>query len=136
MKSGVSVFTGNPLRRRRGFVLVVDDDPPAARMYIRMLRPMTVQVAYSVEAAIAMLEDGLECDAIICDVLMPNSTGEDLLLWIARARPTLLARLIFVSGSVRVPSRIRNHHTAFTKPVPIGVLRRAVVEAMGSDEAA
>jgi two-component system cell cycle sensor histidine kinase/response regulator CckA len=82
----------------RGRVLVVDDEPAVGRVLQRILREHQVEVANSGRQALELLERGLEPDAVLCDVMMPDLTGRDVYEAVRRAHAGMEGRFIFVSG--------------------------------------
>lgn len=74
-------------------ILVVDDDPLAAKAAARVLRQHQVCVATAMEA-LELLKDE-DFDVIVSDVDMPVLSGPDLL---ASVRPQLAPRFVFYSG--------------------------------------
>ncbi|AGC41556.1 sensory box histidine kinase/response regulator [Myxococcus stipitatus DSM 14675] len=87
-----------PLSPPRGRVLVVDDEPAVGRVLQRILRGHEVEVACSGRQALELLEKGLEPDAVLCDVMMPDLTGRDVYESVRRAHAGLEGRFVFVSG--------------------------------------
>jgi CheY-like chemotaxis protein/anti-sigma regulatory factor (Ser/Thr protein kinase) len=83
----------------RGRVLVVDDDEIVAKSMARMLADShDVSVVTDSRAALNLLLQG-NFDAVICDLLMPHLTGEQLYHRIAAASPEQAERFVFVSGA-------------------------------------
>jgi CheY-like chemotaxis protein len=62
-----------------------------------------VTAVASVDAAVRELDDR-SFDAILCDVMMPDRTGLDMHAHLARARPDLLRRIVFMSGGAFTPA--------------------------------
>jgi CheY-like chemotaxis protein len=86
--------------RRR--VLVIDDEPVMGRVIQRLLQPRhDVDLECMAPAALARLEAGASYDAIVCDVLMPRMSGGAFLAALARRRPELSRRVIFVTGGAQ-----------------------------------
>jgi PAS domain S-box-containing protein len=85
-------------RAPRGRVLVVDDEPAVGRVLQRILREHEVAVANSGRQALELLERGLEPDAVLCDVMMPDLTGRDVYEAVRREHAGLEGRFVFVSG--------------------------------------
>ncbi len=82
----------------RGRVLVVDDEPAVGRVLQRILRGHQVDVACSGRQALELLDQGLEPDAVLCDVMMPDLTGRDVYEAVRREYTGLEHRFVFVSG--------------------------------------
>ncbi len=84
-------------------VLLVDDDPAVARAIRRQLRDMDVSIANGGEEALQLLKTGAEPDAVLCDVMMQGISGQDVYEAVAATRPSLLPKLIFLTGGATIP---------------------------------
>ena len=85
--------------RRRGYVLVVDDEPLIGASARRLLsREHDVMVVQSGEAALAAVDSPRAFDVILCDLMMPATTGMDLHQVLAARRPELVERMVFITG--------------------------------------
>jgi CheY-like chemotaxis protein len=82
----------------RARVVIVDDDPRVLAVLSRMLDVHEVLVAQGAPAALALLDEGANVDAILCDVLMPDMNGIDLYRALESRHPSLASRVIFLSG--------------------------------------
>lgn len=89
--------------RRRGKVLVVDDELPVAKSIVRMLRAHDVEVQSSGAMALERLRGGATYDVVLCDLMMPELSGMELYEELARSRPDLAERVVFMTGGVFVP---------------------------------
>jgi CheY-like chemotaxis protein len=86
-----------PLRRKQ--VLVVDDDPVFSRTIRRSLRPHDVRTCAAASEAQALLFDAnYSPDLVLCDVFLPGANGNVLHARVARQRPELASRFVFVTG--------------------------------------
>ncbi len=85
--------------RRRGRILVVDDEPDIAQLLADVLERdgHQVECALSGREALARLADGA-VDLIISDLRMPDMDGPSLYRALASDRPELAARMAFVTG--------------------------------------
>jgi CheY-like chemotaxis protein len=83
--------------RRR--VLVVDDEPGICTT-LRMLLSESCDVftATSAAAALKLLEQGPPFDFILCDLVMPGTTGIDLHAQVTARFPDQADRVIFMTG--------------------------------------
>ncbi len=91
--------------RRRGHVLVIDDDPIIGHSVRRALSTEhDVTVLISAEKALAILLEGEQFDVIICDLMMPQMTGMDFHRELSSARPEQAERIIFMTGGAFTPS--------------------------------
>ena len=89
--------------RARLKILVVDDDPMVRRMLDRMLREHVVQSAASVDDGLAALAAS-EFDLVLCDVMMPDRTGADMHREVRLRWPSMLPRVVFMSGGAFTPA--------------------------------
>jgi PAS domain S-box-containing protein len=89
-------------------VLVIDDEPVIVRMVSKILAPRARVVGESDPAK--GLEHALSgsFDVILCDVMMPGLTGIDLHERLARDRPDVAARVVFITGGTYT-SRAREY---------------------------
>jgi CheY-like chemotaxis protein len=87
------------LPRRRGRILVVDDEPDIGQLLAEILERdgHRVERALSGRDALARLGNG-PVDLIISDLRMPDMDGPSLYRHLARERPELAARMVFVTG--------------------------------------
>lgn len=86
-----------PLRRKQ--VLVVDDDPVFSRTIRRSLKPHEVKTCAAASEAQAMLLDPAYApDLVLCDVFLPGANGNLLHSRVARHRPEIARRFVFVTG--------------------------------------
>lgn len=85
--------------RRRGYVLVVDDEPLIGASARRLLSPEhDVVVVHSGEAALCAVESPRAFDVVLCDLMMPGMTGIELHQRLAQSRPDVAERMVFVTG--------------------------------------
>lgn len=86
-----------PARRKR--ILVVDDDPVFSRTVRRSLKPHEVRTcAAASEAQALLLDPNYAPDLVLCDVFLPGANGNTLHSRVARLRPELSQRFVFVTG--------------------------------------
>jgi CheY-like chemotaxis protein len=119
--------------KRRGRVLIVDDEEILASSLRRMLsREHTVAIANSGKAAFERLRAGERYDVILCDLMMPEITGMDLHAQVSQLAPEQAERMIFMTGGAFSTSarqfleRIAN--PCFDKPCDLAELRAAIRE--------
>ncbi len=89
--------TGNPLWGQPA-ILLVDDEPLQQRSLKRMLRGVDVFVASGAYEAIELIRDGLRPDLVLSDIRMAEGSGVDLMTWLRTEQPSLLERLVFMTG--------------------------------------
>jgi signal transduction histidine kinase len=85
--------------RRRGRILVVDDEPMIATSVQRTLSAQHEVVAVgSASEALTRIGAGERFDVIICDLMMPQMTGMDLHAELSRVVREQADRMIFLTG--------------------------------------
>jgi CheY-like chemotaxis protein len=117
-------------------VLIVDDEEILASSLRRMLsREHTVAIANSGKAALERLRAGERYDVILCDLMMPETTGMDLHAQLRQLAPDQAERMIFMTGGAfsstarQFLERIAN--PCFDKPCDLAALRAAIRERVG-----
>ncbi len=90
--------TGSTVRRR---ILIVDDEPGMC-LSLRMLLGVTSEVVTATSAAGALraIAAGAEFDVILCDLMMPGGSGQDLHRQLSLLHPPLARAMIFMTGGV------------------------------------
>jgi PAS domain S-box-containing protein len=93
---------GGDQKRRR--VLVIDDEPALAAMIRRVLsKTCDVELAADGREGLARLENDEPYDVVLCDLMMPDMTGMDVYAEVAKRRPGLEARFVFMTGGAFTP---------------------------------
>ena len=93
-----------PAARRRGRVLVIDDEPALAKAIGRTLsREHDVVTRTSAEEALEEIIAGQRFDVILCDLMMPQMTGMDFHVRLAEVAPDQAERTIFMTGGAFTP---------------------------------
>jgi PAS domain S-box-containing protein len=103
--------TRTSLRRgtARKRVLVVDDETAIVRLLSESLESVANVVGETVPGrALDLILAAPPFDAIVCDVMMPGMTGIDLHERVARERPDLASRFVFICGGTYT-ARARDH---------------------------
>jgi PAS domain S-box-containing protein len=99
-----SVPPGPLAPRSKGRVLVIDDEALLARVIASHLSDEhDVMIARSGREAIDRLRQDEDFDAILCDLMMPDLTGQDVYEELARDRADLCSRIIFMTGGAFTP---------------------------------
>lgn len=103
--SGVLALQVHPTPRalvtpaRRKQILVVDDDPVFSRTIRRSLKPHDVRTCGAASEAQALLLDpSYAPDLVLCDVFLPGANGNLLHSRVAKHRPEIARRFVFVTG--------------------------------------
>lgn len=124
----------------RRSVLVVDDEPALLRTVQALLSDrFQVEVATSGDQAIHRLTGDAPPDVVLCDVQMPGVSGVDVFTRVARERPGLEDRIVFMSGgsflddTVRFLASVPNRR--IEKPFSISALEAALLEGPPSSRA-
>ncbi len=97
-------------------VLVIDDEASVLKIIRRMLRGYEVTTSLGGRDALEHLLNG-EFDLVLCDVMMPEYTGVDLYERMAKDRPEMSKRFMFVTGGAFTEQTER-----FLRDVPAEVL--------------
>ena len=84
--------------RRRGRILVVDDEPMIAKVVQRALSTEHEVVIGTAEEALNRIGAGERFDVILCDLMMPQMTGMDLHAELSRVAREQADRMIFLTG--------------------------------------
>jgi PAS domain S-box-containing protein len=116
-------------------ILVIDDEPQVGRAIARVLGKAgaTVETRTGGEALDAL--DALEAfDVIFCDVMMPDVDGIAVFEAVARQRPEIARRFVFLTGGA-FTSRARDFldrvgRPVLRKPFSVDRLRAVVAEAI------
>ena len=82
--------------RRR--ILIIDDQPTLAKAIRRMLADHDVTVVASGREALDKIEAGERYDIILTDVMMPEISGIDIHMTLARIAPEQVANMVFMTG--------------------------------------
>ena len=110
-------------------VLVLDDEPLIRRAFCRALRQYDVHEAGSCEEARTLLEQHA-FDALVLDVQLGRETSEHLVAWIAAQHPTLIPRMVLLSGAT-IPPGFFFPDGAHFQAKPVGVVElRALVAGL------
>lgn len=125
--------------KRRGRVLVIDDEPAIGRAITRVLQAdHDVFMVTAAREAVASIAAGQVFDIILCDLMMPEMTGMDFHAALARDWPSLVSRIVFVTGGVLV-GRVGTFldsvgNLTLTKPVAPVDLREIVTSYVNKNE--
>lgn len=125
----------------RARILVVDDEVVIRRMMVRILSSKhDVVSAESGEAARVILEQDQAFDVILCDLMMPNTTGMDLYRWCASQYPALATQIVFVTGGACTPDAVQHlasiDNRTLEKPFEVPALHRLIGEVVAQGKRA
>ena len=82
-------------------ILILDDEQMLLDLLPMMLQPHTSTVCSSLpEAQTLISAEPQVFDVMLCDIMMPRGGGLDLYEWLLRTHPSLVDRLLFVTGGV------------------------------------
>jgi CheY-like chemotaxis protein len=88
-----------PPARRRGRILVIDDEPMVAKALSRTLGlDHTVITVSRATEALARIAAEPPFDVVLCDIMMPHMTGVELYEELRRRDPAIAERVIFLTG--------------------------------------
>ncbi len=109
-------------------LLIIDDEPALRNMLSRALRKsFSIQQAGSGREALSLIDAGASFDLILCDVMMPEVAGMDVLERLRAVRPELVPRFIFTTGgSFSEDVRAALQHDGVEvvrKPIEVAALR-------------
>ncbi len=117
-------------------ILVVDDEPQLAELLSEMLQSAGHNVATAAggREALSKLETG-DWDLVLCDLRMPGMDGPTLYHEVARRRPGLAQRFVFLTGDTMSGDARRFLEDAgrphLTKPFELTEIERVVAHALG-----
>jgi CheY-like chemotaxis protein len=84
--------------------LIVDDEAAVTRAVKRLLgREHDVSVAHNAASALEAFSAGQRFDVVLCDLMMPESTGMDLFAALARIDAEQARRVVFLTGGAFTP---------------------------------
>ena len=101
-------------RKQSARVLIVDDEERIGRMLERNLAGHHVQRTTRGLEALEWIRKGEEFDIVLCDIMMPELNGMDLLHRVREEAPDLESRFVFMTGGAfsssarRFPDEIQN----------------------------
>ena len=117
----------------RGRIMIVDDEPGILGILRRVLGEdhEIIPVSSGFEAR-RKIEAGELPDLVLCDMMMPKMTGMDLYDWMATSAPSIVPKMVFITGGAFTPrakrflDEVDNLH--LEKPIDLKNLRKMVRE--------
>jgi signal transduction histidine kinase/CheY-like chemotaxis protein len=92
------------LAQSRGRILLVDDEPLVVGVLsVALGRTWDVTAASSARDALLRIAEQ-DFDAVVCDLMMPGMSGIELADTLAKSRPELRARMLFLTGGAVGPA--------------------------------
>ena len=119
-----------------GRILLVDDESLVVTSLQRILAGHQVETASDGRAALALLRQGRDYDAILVDLVMAGMNGMELYAALEQEFPALVPRVLIVTGAAFSPGarefleRVPNPR--LEKPFDPEVLRRVVQQIVAS----
>jgi signal transduction histidine kinase len=99
VRSSAADTTRAARRLRRARILVIDDEEMICRVVTQLLTQRhDVLVAQSAQTAFDRLEHDRRFDIVLCDLIMPGTSGSEIFDVFAARWPELQSRLIFMTG--------------------------------------
>lgn len=89
-------------RRRPLRILIIDDDPDAADAIALAFEGETVRIEHDPAAGVGLAAQH-DWDLILCDMMMPGMTGQDVYEALSGTAPARLERVVFVTGGGFTP---------------------------------
>jgi PAS domain S-box-containing protein len=94
----------NHVARRRGRVLVIDDEPLVAKVVSRSLASEHEVIGFDRSAeALALVLGGERFDVILCDLMMPEMSGIDFYQELCAHAPQQASVVVFLTGGAFTP---------------------------------
>ncbi len=131
--------TGETRRARKPAVLVVDDDPVFLQVVSdALVEGFEVQTAGNATDALAFVDAGVSYAAIVCDLMMPEMSGLDLLRCLRERDMDLPVIVLTADHSLKSAMDVMEHRgfRYLTKPVAKAALIESVRSAAAFHEMA
>ncbi|MEI9938168.1 MAG: PAS domain-containing protein [Pseudomonadota bacterium] len=122
--------TGDTAKLGRAAVLIVDDERAVSVILGRALVNHDVTAVTSAKEALEQIEAGTSFDLILSDLMMPGMSGMEFYDTVARERPRVAERMVFMSGGAFTPTarafldRVPNER--IEKPFNLSAIRELV----------
>lgn len=122
--------------KRRGRILVVDDEEMVLRAMRRILDKHETVCMTDAREAVRLLESGETFDVIFSDLIMPEMTGMEFFEELCRTRPDDASRVVFLTGGAATAraadflAKVTN--LCLEKPFEVASLRNTVDELVAS----
>jgi len=131
-------MTEQPNLAGQKHILVVDDNVDLALTYQEVFELYGYKVSIATSGVLALnLMVSIELDAILCDVSMPQLSGDAFFQTVERTRPHLARRFIFITGNDTDPTFegfIENIRVpVLYKPVSIEILVSSIRKLLAQE---
>jgi len=104
LSTGVRAAPASSSARRRGRILVVDDEPLVAKVVSRSLASDHEVIGLERSAeALALVRGGERFDVILCDLMMPEMSGIDFYRALCEYAPEQASAVVFLTGGAFTP---------------------------------
>ncbi|HEU4383200.1 MAG TPA: PAS domain S-box protein [Anaeromyxobacteraceae bacterium] len=126
----------------RARVLVVDDEPLVGAVVQRLLSPQhEVLAATSAREAMALLDYGARFDLLLCDLVMPEVSGMELLAKLQASHPEQARQVVFMTAGAFTPGAqgfVERHkqHRFLAKPIDLEELESIIAETLAARQGA
>jgi len=115
---------------RMARILIVDDEPSLGAALQRILLDYDAVRTTSGQEALEQLARGERFDLILCDLMMPGMSGDEVYREIRRAAPDQVERMVFITGG-GTTEKIREFlanvpNTVVEKPFDVNKLREII----------
>lgn len=117
-------------------ILLIDDDPKIQMVFSQFLTSLGHEIiqAENGKAGLKMIQEGRP-DLVITDIMMPEVDGLEILMHLRNTHDSV--PVIAISGGMRAlpvnflqQAKLFGARYVFEKPVPLDVLRNAVMELL------
>ena len=127
--------------RQAPCVVVIDDDVLITRSVVKVLKSYETQAFNSGPEALGyLLDPQSHCELVLCDLMMPEMSGAELLERLGKSRPELLSRFVFMTGGAlsSTPELLAalGDYPLLLKPFDIEQVRTLVAERLQALSAA
>jgi CheY-like chemotaxis protein len=89
---------GDQIIGSRARIMIIDDDMLVRDVLAKILKEHEIVTASSGEEALRVLGQDQVFDLILCDVMMPRTSGIDVHRWLVETHPELARKVVFVTG--------------------------------------
>jgi PAS domain S-box-containing protein len=117
-------------------LLVIDDEPLVGRALARLLCEHDVVVEIRAQSALERLRAKEPCDAILCDLMMPELSGMQFYEQVRREMPAMSDKILFMSGGAFGDEAAAFVHRmgdrVFEKPWDLAKISKRIRELAGS----